>query len=262
VKLPALIAGCPNFEGPLPWKVHSPVSVDAIQIFVGTLEGAPPVITTENVNYLFLLCKEFGFASLLSEVTDFISAHSVVEEEARNVVSDIAEDNFQIKEALCPLQEALSGLGTSNLHLVRATESLQQSLSLLQNEVADLCREISRQAEENSVLHERQVNEGEALKQEIAELKETQKREIAALRSQFTEQDSALREEFAESSWGQQRENAARTEEIIEHRKQQEKFLQELTNHAQEQEALKREIAALGRRLYEKSRPVERRRME
>jgi hypothetical protein len=72
-------------------------------IFVGAIEG-----TTEKVNHLFLLCTEFGFVNLLSQVSDFIAAHSVVDSEGAKTATDIAEENLQIKEAACPLLEALS----------------------------------------------------------------------------------------------------------------------------------------------------------
>jgi hypothetical protein len=77
-----LFANCPNFEEPLPYKVHSPVSIEVFRIFVVALDAVPPVIATENMNDLFLLCHEFGFTSLLSQVTDFISGHSAVDYEA------------------------------------------------------------------------------------------------------------------------------------------------------------------------------------
>jgi hypothetical protein len=79
------------------------VSVEVFRLFVGAIEGAPPVLTTENMDDLFLLCKEFGFASLLSQVSDFIVADSIVDSERPNGATDITEENLQIKESLCPL---------------------------------------------------------------------------------------------------------------------------------------------------------------
>jgi hypothetical protein len=60
-----------------------------LQIFVAALEGAVPVLTTEKMRVLLSLCKTFGFIDLLSQVPDFISAHSVADSEAQQRVSRI-----------------------------------------------------------------------------------------------------------------------------------------------------------------------------
>jgi hypothetical protein len=100
-------------------------------MFVGALEGTVPVVIMENMQDLLSLCKEFGFFGLHSQVTEFISRHSVADYEARKAVSDITEDTLQIRQALCPLQGALSRLAHDN-------GQLEQSLSLLRKEVVDL----------------------------------------------------------------------------------------------------------------------------
>jgi hypothetical protein len=83
VGIGALFTNCPNFKEELPYQVRSPVSFEAFKIFVGALEGAAPVVTTENMQDLLLLCTEFGFIGLHSQVTDFISGHSVADYEVR-----------------------------------------------------------------------------------------------------------------------------------------------------------------------------------
>jgi hypothetical protein len=95
VQVARLLAKCPRFEESLPYQVRSPVRVEVFRIFLAALEGAPPVVTTENMNDLFLLCEEFGFASLLSQVTDFISTHSVAHSKARQSISDLEAKNGQ-----------------------------------------------------------------------------------------------------------------------------------------------------------------------
>jgi hypothetical protein len=100
-RLTVRVASCPNFEEQFPYQVCSPVSVDVFRIFVAALEGVYLVVTTENMKDLFLLSEEFGFTSLLSQVTDFISVHSVVDSEGPKSARDITEENLQIKEALC-----------------------------------------------------------------------------------------------------------------------------------------------------------------
>jgi hypothetical protein len=67
------------------------------------------------MNDLQLLCEEFGFTSLLTQVSDFISTHSVAEEEARKSISGISEENLQIRVVVSRLREGLSGLRTANL---------------------------------------------------------------------------------------------------------------------------------------------------
>jgi hypothetical protein len=126
MKIVPLASNCPKFEKVklLPYQVQSVVSAEAFQVFVSALGGADPALTTENMNDLLLLCEEFGFASLLSQVTDFILTHSVVDSEGSNGAADITEENLQIKEALCPLQEALSGVHKAHFHLAQSTDSL------------------------------------------------------------------------------------------------------------------------------------------
>jgi hypothetical protein len=59
---------------------------------------------------LLSLCNEFGFTGLLSQVTDFISEQPVVDDGTWKDTSDITDEKLQIRQALCPLQEALSRL--------------------------------------------------------------------------------------------------------------------------------------------------------
>jgi hypothetical protein len=114
VGLPALSVSCPNFKEELPYRVRSPVGGESFQMFVGALEGTVPVITTENMQDLFLLCNEFGFSGLHSQVTDFISAHSVADSEARKRLSDLEAKNRQQDRKLCFLQKEVVDLQEAN----------------------------------------------------------------------------------------------------------------------------------------------------
>jgi hypothetical protein len=226
VELAALDKSCPCFDEELPYRVCSPVSVEVFRIFVGAIEGTPPVLTTENVNDLFLLCEEFGFASLFSQVSDFISAHSVVDSEAPKGATDIIEENLQIKEALCPLQEVLLGVQNANLHLARGNESLQRSLWLLHKEVVDLRAANKVQMEDIAEIREERSREAAELSRlggkiaSLAQASRFQKQEIVAL------------------GCAQAKSNT----EMCELRAQ---FVQELMNHVREREAMKREMAEL-----------------
>jgi hypothetical protein len=51
--------------------------------FVTPFEGRAPILRAENIRELLLLCNELSFVGFLSQVTDFISGHSVAESEAR-----------------------------------------------------------------------------------------------------------------------------------------------------------------------------------
>jgi hypothetical protein len=96
------------------------------------------VLTTTNMTDLRLLCEEFGFASLLTQVSDFISRDSIAEDGTRKGLSNITDENLQSHGCLLPVHQVLSGLRTANLHQARTNESLQQSLGLLQKEIAEL----------------------------------------------------------------------------------------------------------------------------
>jgi hypothetical protein len=82
--------------------------VETFHICAADLEGAVPVLTAEKMHILLSLRKTFGFIGLLSQVPDFISSHSVVEDAVRKKVSDSAEEKLQMKQALCLPQEVLS----------------------------------------------------------------------------------------------------------------------------------------------------------
>jgi hypothetical protein len=75
------------------------------------LEGAVPVLTTENMHELLSLCNEFDFIDLLSQVMDFLSRQPVVDDGTWKNASDITEEKLQLRQALCPLQEVFSRLG-------------------------------------------------------------------------------------------------------------------------------------------------------
>jgi hypothetical protein len=70
VGIAALSTNCPNFKEYLPYHIRSRVGIEGFHIFVGALEGAAPVLTTENMYDLLSLCNEFGFTRLLSQVTE------------------------------------------------------------------------------------------------------------------------------------------------------------------------------------------------
>jgi hypothetical protein len=46
----------------------------------------------KNMNDLLLLCREFGFLSLLSQVSDILAAPQASEDEGRKDLSDILEE--------------------------------------------------------------------------------------------------------------------------------------------------------------------------
>jgi chromosome segregation ATPase len=187
------------------YSVSSAVDADAFRIFLATLEGAKPELTTENMTDQCLLCNEFGFARPFSDVTNYIWSHSVVNTHEPNGARDITEENSQIKETLSPVTEALSGMIKMSLDLTRSNESLQPSLCLLQKEVLDL-----RETEMRN----------------IAEIWE----ELGELRTQLAREQTkhALEQE------SMKRENARRMEEIAELRRHQETFTQGIGNLKQQ----------------------------
>jgi hypothetical protein len=71
VRVARLLATCPHFQEPLPYQVRSAVSIEVFRIFVAALEASPCDHHGEHERPAFT-CEEFGFASLLARVTDFI----------------------------------------------------------------------------------------------------------------------------------------------------------------------------------------------
>jgi hypothetical protein len=74
-----------------PYRIQSAVGLGALQLFLAALQGDPPKLMKDNMNDLFLLCEEFGFAALLSEVSDFRSKFTAADEEARKRTGDVEE---------------------------------------------------------------------------------------------------------------------------------------------------------------------------
>jgi adenosine/AMP kinase len=99
MKIVQFAANCPRFEDLklLPCRVQYAVKKDAFHVFVSALGGTDPVFTKENMNDVRFLCEKFGFTALLTQVSDFISTHSVAESESGKGVRGIDEEKFQIK---------------------------------------------------------------------------------------------------------------------------------------------------------------------
>jgi hypothetical protein len=183
VRLVALGERCPDFEGPLPYQIRSPVSVEVFRVFVAALEGALPAITTENMNDLLLLSEEFGFASLLSQVTEYISAHTVVDYEARKRISDLEAKNRQQTRKYCLLQKEAVDLREAN--------------KAQKEEILSLGRAQAKSDKEMSELRAQFAREQGATKREIAALGR-QLGEEAAARGKFAQELGSLKSQFAE----------------------------------------------------------------
>jgi chromosome segregation ATPase len=223
---------------------------------------------------LLSLCNEFDFSGLHSQVTDFISAHSVAEDGARKAASDITEDKLQIRQALRPLQGALSCLTRDNGHL-------EQFLSLLRKDVVDL-REahawkiatLEKGQTESSGRLANYEKEQEALKREIAGFREAQARsdrEVEELRAQLAQEVRRLREEQArleEKLTGLEVAHEALKRQLVEEtgglRGQHERFARELgylrqqfTQLGSAQSPSEKKIADLGVQLAQTQREIE-----
>jgi hypothetical protein len=101
-----LATNCPKFENLklLPSRVRSVVSEEAFRVFASALGVTDPTLTAKNMCdlHLHLLCEEFEFVTLHTKVTDLISVHSVIDNEAGFVASWTDQENLQIKRALLP----------------------------------------------------------------------------------------------------------------------------------------------------------------
>jgi predicted RNase H-like nuclease (RuvC/YqgF family) len=163
---------------------------------------------------LFLLSEEFGFSGLLSQVTDFISAHSVADSEAWKRISDLEAKNRQQDRELCLLQKEvvdLRGAQMQNIAEIRegrsreaAESSRLAELSHLAGENASLgCaqeksdKEIGELCAQFAQEQTNHVRERESMKLEMVELREAQKPEIAAVRDEATEWGRVLCEQLA-----------------------------------------------------------------
>jgi hypothetical protein len=147
VGIAALSKNCPNFKADLTYQVRSRVGVEAFHIFVGALEGAAPVLTTENIRELLSLCNEFGFTGFLCQVSE----QPVVDDGTRKGASDITEEKLQIRQALCSLQEVLSRLGNHEMEqkaLKREIAGLREAHARSDSEVAELHSQLAQTKQE------------------------------------------------------------------------------------------------------------------
>jgi len=99
VKIVQLAGNCSRFEDfkLLPCRVQYAIKKNTFYVFVSVLGSTDPALTKENMNDVRLLCEKFGFMTLLTQVSDFISTHSVAESEAGKSFRGIAEEKFQSK---------------------------------------------------------------------------------------------------------------------------------------------------------------------
>jgi hypothetical protein len=119
------------------------VDEEAFRGFLAALDGSPPELTTANMNDLFLLCEEFGFASLLSQISDFRSQHAVVDDEARKRVSRVEEQNLQQDRVIGVLQRELSDLRAAHSRLAAESASVEETNKVLEDSVCLLQKEIA-----------------------------------------------------------------------------------------------------------------------
>jgi hypothetical protein len=138
-----LVTNCPKFLAnrdllKSPYRVVSTVGEEALLMFLATLESTKPELTTGNIDKLFLLCEEFGFTALLSQVSDFRSQHAVVEDEAviddeaRKGVYRVEEQNQQQDRAFGLLQQEIADLREEHLREIAGmrAEFAQENRSL------------------------------------------------------------------------------------------------------------------------------------
>jgi hypothetical protein len=202
-----------------PYRVRSAIGEEALRPFLAAVDGAAPELTTANVNDLFLLCEEFGFAALLSQISEFRLRHAIVDDEARKCVCRFEEQNWRNDRALCVLRKEVSDLRAAHLRLasdngqlVETNRTLEISLRLLQKEVADLreadAREIAAMtaqfARENRALCDGLAKSDHSREQEILALREQQE----SLRAQFEQEIATLRQQLAEEITKVHREQA------------------------------------------------------
>jgi septal ring factor EnvC (AmiA/AmiB activator) len=105
-------------------------------MFVAAIEDTPPVLTTENMNDFFILCKEFVFASLLSQVSDFIARHRVADEKARKRISDLEAKNREQDRKLSLLQKDVLDLRRANKSQMQDIAEIREGRSRLAGENA------------------------------------------------------------------------------------------------------------------------------
>jgi hypothetical protein len=124
----ALVQNCPKFlrnPGLLmtPYRVVSAVSEEALVLFLATLEGQKPEFTAGYVTELFMLCEEFGFSSLLSDISDLMTRQEVVDDEARKRIWSIGERTVQQERTLCLLGQEIAEIREAHLREIATLRS-------------------------------------------------------------------------------------------------------------------------------------------
>jgi hypothetical protein len=130
----AYAASCLTFEGLLLYHIRSPVRNETVfRIFVDALNGKPPVLTPENTDGLVLLSTEFGFNSLLSLLSDWVSTRNM-----RNSIHRIEERSIQQDRELCPLQQEVLNLREVNKAQSEEIDALRQVQTTFDKELREL----------------------------------------------------------------------------------------------------------------------------
>jgi predicted nucleic acid-binding Zn-ribbon protein len=111
-----------------PYRVASPVSVEAFLLFLEAINGTEIQATHQNISELSQLCEEFGFTRLSTKLATFRAATCGVSfyEEVMNRLSEVEERVLNHSISIAELSRAQS-------NLLRAVSDVQAKLSEFQS---------------------------------------------------------------------------------------------------------------------------------
>jgi hypothetical protein len=132
-------------------------------MFLAAVDDGLAELTREDMNDLFLPCKELAFAALLSQISDFQSQHAFVDDEACKCIPRVEEQNLQQDRALCFLQREFSDLRAADSRLAAKSATLGETNKALALFTAEGNCEVTRSACTSNCGVERRVRASASL---------------------------------------------------------------------------------------------------
>jgi hypothetical protein len=123
----------------VPYSLKSVVSVADFREFIATLSGRPISITNDNFTGLSLLCKEFGFDSLSSRLSEFRSSpdlsdtFSIEDIDARVRLSALEEYIDDRDRAIADLQFRISQQSQTFVSVMNRLTELEKAVAALRD---------------------------------------------------------------------------------------------------------------------------------
>jgi len=159
-----------------PYRVQSRVTAAEFGVFLEAISGRDLEIASENVEFLEILCAEFGFSDLQRKVEAFVSRTSAIDRVCRHEVSTLKERDMQHSRDILALEQKLAD---------EVRRAVDAATAALRSESARQARKIDEQG--------RKISDLEDSKAQL-------ERDVAALRDEMESMQARISRDLAAKS--------------------------------------------------------------